>query len=334
MNIAILGAGAWGTALAVALAGKHRVTLWVRDGRSARAIGSERRNLRYLREIEIPDAVSVKEDLLSALARSDAALIATPTSALRDVLERVRASQFERPVIWACKGFEQASGRLPHQVVAEVLGERAVCGALSGPSFALEVARGCPTAVTLAARDAEFAKRMARELHQPTLRVYFSTDLAGVEISGAVKNVMAIAAGISDGLGLGLNARAALITRGLAELTRLGVALGGRPETFMGLAGAGDLILTCTGDLSRNRRVGLLLAQGERLDTILEQLGHVAEGVYSARAIEILAAEKHVEMPITKAVCAVLFRGASARDVVQQLLARDPREEAGGPPAR
>jgi glycerol-3-phosphate dehydrogenase (NAD(P)+) len=334
MNIAILGAGAWGTGLAVALAGKHRVALWARDARLAFAIGSGRRNLRYLPEVAIPDAVSVNEELPSALAQSDAAIVATPTSALRDVLERVRAARFERPVVWACKGFEQTSGKLPHQVVSEVLGERAVCGALSGPSFALEVAKGCPTALTLAARDAEFAKQMARELHQPMLRVYFSTDLAGVEISGAVKNVMAIAVGISDGLGLGLNARAALITRGLAELTRLGVALGGRSETFMGLAGAGDLILTCTGDLSRNRRVGLLLAQGERLDAILEQLGHVAEGVYSARAIEALAAEKRIDMPITRAVCAVLFRGASARDAAQELLARDPREEAEGPPAR
>ena len=262
------------------------------------------------------------------MTECDVALIATPTSGLREVLGRLRAARSDQPVIWACKGFEQASGKLPHQVAAEVLGERAGCGALSGPSFALEVAQGRPTALTLAAGNAEFAKRFARGLHHPTLRVYFSTDLAGVEISGAVKNVMAIAAGISDGLGLGLNARAALITRGLAELTRLGVALGGRPETFMGLAGAGDLILTCTGDLSRNRRVGLLLAQGAPLDAILKQLGHVAEGVYSAPAVEALAAEKRVDMPITRAVCAVLFRGTPPRDAVQKLLARDPREEA------
>ena len=262
------------------------------------------------------------------MTECDAALITAPTSGLREVLERLRASRSNQPVIWACKGFEQASGKLPHQVAAEVLGKRAACGALSGPSFALEVAQGRPTALTLAAGDAEFAKRLARELHHPTLRVYFSTDLAGVEISGAVKNVMAIAAGISDGLGLGLNARAALITRGLAELTRLGVVLGGRPETFMGLAGAGDLILTCTGELSRNRRVGVLLAGGEPLDAILKQLGHVAEGVTSAPAIEALAAEKRVDMPITRAVCAVLFRGTPPRDAVQALLARGPREEA------
>ena len=326
MNLAILGAGAWGTALAVSLAAKHRVTLWARSAALASAIEASRRNTRYLPEIPLPNSVTVTDEF-SSTKQKDAVLVATPTSGLRDVLERMRASRPEQPVIWACKGFEKASGKLPHQVAAEILGKHVESGALSGPSFALEVAQGCPTALTLAAGDVEFAKRFARELHQPALRVYFSTDLVGVEISGAVKNVMAIAAGISDGLELGLNSRAALITRGLAELTRLGVALGGRAETFMGLAGAGDLILTCTGDLSRNRRVGLLLARGEPLDAILKQLGHVAEGVYSAPAIEVLAAEKRVDMPITRAVCAVLFRGASPRDAVQQLLARDPRGE-------
>ncbi|HYS51929.1 MAG TPA: NAD(P)H-dependent glycerol-3-phosphate dehydrogenase, partial [Burkholderiales bacterium] len=186
MNIAILGAGAWGTALAVSLCGKHRVSLWARDAALATAIGSSRRNPRYLPEVSIPDSVAVTGDLLSAIAKCDAALIATPSSELREVLGRMRASRFEQPVIWACKGFEQASGRLPHQVAAEVLGKRTACGALSGPSFALEVAQGRPTALTLAAGDAAFARRWARELHHPTLRVYFSTDLAGVEISGAV----------------------------------------------------------------------------------------------------------------------------------------------------
>ena len=313
--------------MAVALSERHRVTLWARDKALATAIGSKRRNARYLAEVAIPDTVTVTEELESALARSDAVLVATPTSALREVLERVRASEFKGSVIWACKGFEQASGKLPHEVVAETLGAGAPSGALSGPSFALEVARGLPTALTFASRDAEFAKRVAGELHHRALRVYFSTDLAGVEIGGAVKNVMAIAAGISDGLGLGLNARAALITRGLAEITRLGAALGGRAETLMGLAGAGDLVLTCTGELSRNRRVGLLLARGEPLESALALIGHVAEGVYSARAVERLATEKRVDMPITRAVCAVLFRGVAPRDAVQQLLARDPREE-------
>lgn len=327
LKIGIVGAGAWGSGLAIALSERHGVTLWARDAALASAIAAERCNTRYLPGVAVPDRVVVTAEPGAALDRQDMLLVATPTAGLREALEKIRAAKFDGPVVWACKGFEQASGKLPHQVAAEVLGAQAPCGALSGPSFALEVARGLPAALTLAARDAAVAKRLARELHQPTLRVYYSTDVAGVEISGAVKNVMAIAAGISDGLGLGLNARAALITRGLAELTRLGVALGGRSETFMGLAGAGDLILTCTGELSRNRRVGILLARGELLDAILEQLGHVAEGVCSAPAIEALAAEKRVDMPITRAVCAVLFRGTPPRNAVQELLARDPREE-------
>jgi len=327
MKIAILGAGAWGSALAIALCAKHQVTLWSRDSDLAEAIAAARRNVRYLPEAPLPDRVVVTGDLEAALAGADLALVATPSAGLRAVLERARAAAYSGAVVWACKGFEQASAKLPNEIAADALGARSACGVLSGPSFALEVARGLPTALTLASRDAEFARRVARELHQPTLRVYYSTDVAGVEISGAVKNVLAIAAGISDGLGLGLNARAALITRGLAELARLGTALGGRAETFMGLAGAGDLILTCTGELSRNRRVGLLLAKGEALDAVLGQLGHVAEGVFSARAVESLAAQKGVEMPITRAVCAVLFRGASPADAARQLLARDPREE-------
>ena len=327
MKIAILGAGAWGSALAIALCARHDVTLWSRDPALAEAIAAAHRNARYLPEAPVPDGVAVTAELGGALAGRDLALVAAPTAGLRAVLERVRAAGFAGPVVWACKGFEQESGRLPHEIAAETLGAGVACGALSGPSFALEVARGLPTALTLASRDAQTAGRVARELHQPTLRVYFSTDVVGVEISGAVKNVLAIAAGISDGLGLGLNARAALITRGLAELARLGTALGGRAETFMGLAGAGDLILTCTGELSRNRRVGLLLAKGEPLDAVLGQLGHVAEGVFSARAVESLAARKGVDMPITHAVCAVLFRGASPAEAARQLLARDPREE-------
>src|SRR5262249_20064917 len=202
------------------------------------------------------------------------ALVATPVSGLREVLKKL-----EPPVVWLCKGFEQGSGALPHQIAAEVLGDNARFGALSGPSFAEEVARGLPCALTLASRDAAFAREAAAMLHGGRIRVYYSADLVGVEIGGAVKNVMAIAARISDGLGLGLTARAALITRGLAEIARLGAALGAQPETLMGLAGAGDLILTATGDLSRNRKVGVELARGKALDAVLKDLGHVAEGV-------------------------------------------------------
>jgi glycerol-3-phosphate dehydrogenase (NAD(P)+) len=327
MNIAILGAGAWGTALAIALAGKHRVTLWARDPGQAEAMAAERRNRRYLAEAALPEPVAVTGDAAAALRHADLALIATPTGAMRDALARVKAAGRELPVVWGCKGFEPATGALPHRIIAEALGGRVRCGALSGPSFALEVAQGRPTALTLASSDPEFARATARELHQARLRVYFSNDLIGVELGGAVKNVLAIATGICDGLDLGLNARAALITRGLAEMTRLGVAFGGRAETFMGLTGAGDLILTCTGEPSRNRRVGLLLGRGEGLDAALASIGHVAEGVQSAREIERAAADKKVDMPITQAVCGVLFRGVDPERAVQQLLSRDPKSE-------
>jgi glycerol-3-phosphate dehydrogenase (NAD(P)+) len=225
-----------------------------------------------------------------------------------------------------CKGLEAGSGLLPHQVVAEVMG-KAVCGVLTGPSFALEVARGLPTAITLVATDAAFAEAMAQSLHGGNLRIYANQDLVGAEVGGAVKNVLAIATGICDGLGLGLNARAALITRGLAEITRFGEALGARRETFMGLAGMGDLILTCTGDLSRNRRVGLLLAEGKALEDISRELGHVAEGVPAAREVARRATELGIDMPITRAVAAVLDGRITPRAAVEQLMARDPTHE-------
>ncbi len=248
-------------------------------------------------------------------------------AALRGLVSRVARSVPTLPLVWACKGFEQSTARMPHEVVAEERPSQTAAAALSGPSFAQEVARGLPTALTLASNDVSFARETARALHHATLRVYYTDDIIGVEVGGAVKNVMAIATGICEGLGLGLNARAALITRGLAEITRLGTRLGGRTETFMGLAGAGDLILTCTGELSRNRRVGLQLAQGRSVDEILAQLGHVAEGVDSAREVARLAASRGVDMPITDAVCAVLFRGTTPQAAVQSLLSRDPKTE-------
>ncbi len=326
MNVTILGAGAWGTALGIALAERHAVTLWTRDPAQRAALARDRRS-RYLPEASLPASVAVAEDAAAAIRTADLALIATPTGGLRGALGLVRDAGKRLPVVWVCKGFEQSSSKLPHQVVAEVLAPDAPCGALSGPSFALEVARGLPTALTLAAADTALAESLARELHQPRLRVYFTDDVPGVEVGGAVKNVMAIATGIADGLALGQNARAALVTRGLAEVMRLGVALGGRPETFMGLAGAGDLILTCTGDLSRNRRVGLALGQGRRLDAILAGLGHVAEGVYTAREVDRLARDRAIDMPVTREVCAVLFEGRAPAQAVAQLLGRDPRSE-------
>jgi glycerol-3-phosphate dehydrogenase (NAD(P)+) len=325
MKIAVLGAGAWGTAIAVSLSARHELVLWGRDPGQCRAIAAARRNQRYLPEIELPPQLTIEPEFASATAAAGLVLVATPTVALRDMLARLAPTQ--KPVVWLCKGFDPQSAELPHQIAAEVLAPGTACGALSGPSFALEVACGLPTALTLASADAAFSQVTARALNGPRLRVYFSTDVAGVEIGGAVKNVMAIATGIADGLGLGANARAALITRGLAEITRLGVKLGGRPETFTGLTGAGDLILTCTGELSRNRRVGFALAQGKKLDDVLRELGHVAEGVHTAAAVEKRALQLGIEMPITRAVCAVLFGRVSPREAVEQLLGRDARSE-------
>ena len=325
MKITVLGAGAWGTAIAVSLSARHELVLWGQDSGQCGAIAADRRNRRYLPEIALPEQVAIEADFAVAVAAADLVLVATPTAALREMLLRLAPAR--KPLVWLCKGFEPERAMLPHQVAAEVLPWGSACGALSGPSFALEVARGLPAALTLASADADFCQLTARALNGPRLRVYFSTDIAGVEVGGAVKNVMAIATGIADGLGLGANARAALITRGLAEISRLGVRLGGRPETFTGLTGAGDLILTCTGDLSRNRQVGLSLARGRKLDDILRELGHVAEGVHTAAAVETCALKLGVEMPITQAVCAVLFGGLSPRAAVEQLLARDPRGE-------
>ena len=325
MRITVLGAGAWGTAIAVSLSARHELVLWGRDPEQCRAIAAARRNHRYLPEIELPPRLKIESEIAAATAGAELVLVATPTAALRGMLAWL--APLRHPVVWLCKGVEPHRAELPHQIAQEVLPSGSACGVLSGPSFALEVARGLPTALTLASADAGFSQATARALHGPRLRVYFSTDIAGVEIGGAVKNVMAIATGIADGLGLGANARAALITRGLAEISRLGAKLGGRPETFTGLTGAGDLILTCTGELSRNRRVGLALAQGRNLDDILRELGHVAEGVHTAAAVEERARQLDVEMPITRAVCSVLFGGVSPREAVEQLLARDPKGE-------
>ena len=322
MRVAVLGAGAWGTAIACVLAARLEVALWARDAQQARTLAQTRRNERYLRGIEIPARVSITADLAKATSGISLALVATPVAGLREILQKLQP-----PLVWLCKGFEQGSGALPHQIAAEVLGEKALFGALSGPSFAEEVARGLPCALTLASHDAAFAREAAAIVHGGRMRVYYSADLVGVEIGGAVKNVMAIAAGISDGLGLGLNARAALITRGLAEIARLGAALGAAPETLMGLAGAGDLILTATGDLSRNRKVGVELARGKSLKDILQDLGHVAEGVRSAKEVLNLSMKRNIEMPVTQAVNAVLEGKLKPAAAVEKLLSRDLKRE-------
>jgi glycerol-3-phosphate dehydrogenase (NAD(P)+) len=330
VNITVLGAGAWGTALATAFADRHAVALWTRDPAQAADLQASRENLRYLPGHRLPASIVVDADLGRCLADAALILAVVPTGALAATLARVEAipGASGRPLVWACKGFDAATGELPHRIIARVRTGAAASGVLSGPSFAAEIARGLPAALTLASTDATFARATAHALHGSRLRVYSSTDVIGVEIGGAAKNVMAIAAGICDGLALGLNARAALVTRGLAELTRLGLKLGGQPDTLMGLSGAGDLILTCTGDLSRNRQVGLRLAQGVPLAEILGTLGHVAEGVSSARSLAALARDSGVEMPITEAVCRVLDGRMKPGEAVEGLMRRDPRAEA------
>jgi glycerol-3-phosphate dehydrogenase (NAD(P)+) len=324
MKIAVLGAGAWGTALALAFSGRHSVCLWTWQAEHAAAMDAARENLEFLPGYALPANLTVSADVATAMADASLALVATPMAGLRNT---VGALGGHLPFLWVCKGLEAGTGLLPHQVV-EQLGTQVPCGALTGPSFAEEVAKGLPTAVTLASRDLAFARDMAEALHTSRLRIYANDDIVGAEVGGAVKNVLAIATGLCDGLGLGLNARAALMTRGLAEITRFGAALGARRETFMGLAGLGDLILTCTGDLSRNRRVGLALSSGRPVDAIQRELGHVAEGVMTAREVLRRANELGVDMPITEAICAVLDGRIKAAETVERLMARDTKTES------
>ena len=328
MRLAILGGGAWGTALGVCLAPHHQISLWVRDPAQCHSLVASRTNARYLPGVAIPEGVRITPDLRTAVDASQLIVLAVPTSALRQTLRLVASVMPEPGVVWLCKGFESGSAKFPHQVAEEELPPAQPRAALSGPSFASEVARGLPAAVTLASGDAQFAAMASRELHTGRLRVYTSDDLIGVETGGAVKNVIAIAAGVSDGLELGASARAALITRGLAEITRLGTRLGARSETFIGLAGAGDLMLTATSDLSRNRRVGLQLATGQPLSSILAKLGHVAEGVHTAQEVLRLAGQFGVDMPIAAAVSQLLEGKTSARELVHGLLQRGPKQES------
>lgn len=329
MRVSILGAGAWGTALAIVLAERNEVVLWGRNAQAMSDAAAKRENVNYLPGFIFPSKLTVTADFDQAVTHvvGDGLLIvAASVAGLRPLLQQLAGRPIPN-IVWLCKGVEQGTDLLPHQIVSDVLGE-GDAGVLSGPSFAQEVARGLPCALVVASENAALREQVVAAAHCPTMRIYSTDDVVGVEIGGAVKNVLAIATGITDGLGLGLNARAALITRGLAEMTRLGLALGARAETFMGLAGVGDLMLTCTGDLSRNRRVGLGLAQGKRLDTIIAELGHVAEGVRCAKAVQDLARTHDVEMPISDAVAGVLFDGNSVREMVAQLLARHPREES------
>jgi len=328
--IAVLGAGSWGTALAIQFARSGRVTrLWGRDREALASMTRERRNTRYLASGEFPPSLTATPDLDAALRGANDVLLAVPSHAFRTLLTEVAPRLApEQRVAWATKGFELDSGKLPHQVAREVLGPDRAIAVLSGPTFAREVGAGLPTAMTVASPDSAFARSLAQDLSSENFRAYISTDIVGVEVGGAVKNVLAVGAGLSDGLGFGANTRVALITRGL-EMTRLGVALGGERETFMGLAGLGDVVLTCTDDQSRNRRFGLLLASGKSVDDALAEIGQAVEGYVAARAVRAVATREKVSMPICEAIHGVLYEGLPPRDVVVALMKRPIKPENG-----
>ena len=327
--IAVLGAGSWGTALALQLdrSGSHSI-LWGRDPEQINSIRSSGRNSRYLPDIEIPSSIGLETDIHSAVEAADHVLLVTPSYAFADTIKTIRDVLVPgQGVAWACKGFEPGSGRLLHQVAVELLPADTPLAIVTGPSFAKEVAMDMPTAVTVAGSNETFTSAIAAALHGGRFRAYTSDDMIGAELGGAVKNVMAVATGVCDGMALGDNARAALITRGLAEMMRLGLALKARPETLMGLAGAGDLILTCTGDLSRNRQLGLLLGKGKTLEQALEEIGQVVEGVNSAAEVRRLAIEHQIKMPISKQVNGIIHMGWNPVEGVARLLAREQKAE-------
>jgi glycerol-3-phosphate dehydrogenase (NAD(P)+) len=327
--MAVIGAGSWGTALAIQFAREgHRTYLWGRDAAQLEHMRVARRNSRYLPDAEFPAALIVATDLQDALQGSRDALVAVPSHALRATLTLI--APWLTPatrIAWATKGFESSSGLLPHQVAAAVLGDRPTA-VLSGPTFAREVGAGLPTAMTIASRDAAFGAELAHSLSGPNFRAYTETDIVGVEVGGAVKNVIAIGSGIADGMGFGANTRVALITRGLAEMMRLGVALGARRETFMGLAGLGDLVLTCTDDQSRNRRFGMALGRGRHFDDALREFNQVIEGVAASRAVLEVATRLDIDMPICHEIHQVMHQGKAVRDAVQALMSREVRAES------
>jgi glycerol-3-phosphate dehydrogenase (NAD(P)+) len=328
--IAVVGAGSWGTALAIQFArGGRTVRLWGRDRERLAAMAVSRCNERYLGSARFPPSLLVEPQLDVALAAARDVLVVVPSQAFRTVLTGLAPLLApDMHVAWATKGFEQESLQLPHQVAHEVLGADRRVAVLSGPTFAREVGAGLPTAMTVASPVAQYAEALARELSSANFRAYTSTDIMGVEIGGAVKNALAVGAGLSDGLGFGANTRVALITRGLKEMTRLGLALGARAETFMGLAGLGDLVLTCTDDQSRNRRFGLLLASGRSVESALSEIGQAVEGYAAARAIVAVASRARVEMPLCAMVYRVLFEHLPAKEAVRELMRRPIRAEA------
>jgi glycerol-3-phosphate dehydrogenase (NAD(P)+) len=328
-HIAVLGAGSWGTALAIQFARAGKPTrLWGRDAAQRAVMRQVRVNARYLPEAPFPDGLSVADTEEEALEGASDVLIAVPSTGFRTLLTELRPRLPQGIyVAWATKGFEHDSGLLPHQVARAVLGDRHTMAVLSGPTFAKEVGWGLPTAMVVASQDERFAMRIAEDLASPVFRTYISTDIMGVEIGGAVKNVLAVGAGLSDGMGFGANMRVALITRGLNEMRRLGLALGARERTFMGLAGLGDLVLTCTDDQSRNRRCGLAIARGLTVDEAMREIGQVVEGWHAARELRAVAQRLKLDLPICEGLCRILFDGAVAREVMRDLMARPPQAE-------
>lgn len=327
--IAVLGSGSWGTALAIQFARAGKPThLWGRDAAQRAAMRDARVNARYLPDAPFPDGLIVCDSEEAALHGVSDVLVAVPSSGFRAFLEELKPRLPQQVnVCWATKGFERDSGLLPHQVAREVLGDGYTTGVLSGPTFAKEVGAGLPTAMVVASADQDFAMRIAEDLASPSFRTYVSTDIIGVEIGGAVKNVLAVGAGLSDGLGFGANMRVALITRGLNEMRRLGVKLGARERTFMGLAGLGDLVLTCTDDQSRNRRCGLALARGLSVDEAMREIGQVVEGWHAARVLREVAHRLKLDLPVCEGICQILLDGANAMDVMRELMARPPEAE-------
>ena len=329
-SVTVLGAGSYGTALAICLARNNTPTvLWGRDARQLSVMADSRQNERYLPGAPFPEALSIESDLATAIAQSRDILVVVPSHAFKGMLEQLAPLLHDsQRIVWATKGLEPGSGRLLKEVALEVLGDKYPLAVLSGPTFAKERAAGLPTAISLSSTDDEFIDAMAAKLHcARSFRVYKNPDFTGVQLGGAVKNVIAIGAGLADGLGFGANARTALITRGLAELTRLGVQAGAQPETFMGMAGLGDLVLTCTDNQSRNRRFGLALGKGTSVDNAMEEIGQVVEGYRNTEEVVILARKLDVEMPICEQIYAVLYEGKSPKDAALALLGRELKSE-------
>ncbi len=327
--IAVLGAGSFGTALAILLAGNGNPTrLWCRDKQQAEAMQRDGCNQKYLPDVQFPSTLEVTSDLEAALSGVRDVLLVTPSGAFSETLQRIQPLLPDNPrIVWACKGLEPGSGRFLHQIAEEQLGTSTPLAVLSGPTFAMELARAMPTAITLASKDSTFASEMADRLVNNMFRVYLSDDLVGVQLGGALKNIIAVGAGIADGMGFGANARTALITRGLAEIQRLGLKLGGKVETFQGMAGLGDLVLTCTDDQSRNRRFGLALGGGADVDTAIKQIGQVVEGAKNAHQATLLADKYQVDMPISRAIFRIVHEGADPEQQAYELLGRDLKAE-------